>query len=1505
MSDKETIGQVLVVGGGISGIQSALDLAEMGFFVYLIEKNPAVGGRMAQLDKVFPTNDCSMCIISPKLNDIGAHINVEVINNAELLELTGEAGNFRAKILKNPRYLDNAKCTACGDCAKVCPVDLLNEFNQSLNTRKVTYKSYAQAYPNSYSLTKESISPCVVACPAHVNAHGYVSLASQGRFQEALETILDVLPLPGTLGRICAHPCETCCRRGQLEGPLDIRNIKRLVAEKGDLEEAGKTFTLEEEREGKCAIVGAGPAGLSLAYHLARRGIKSDIFEASPVAGGALRLGIPDYRLPIEILQKEIDFILSFSGAEIFYNKSLGTDFTLDSLIEDGYKAVFLAMGAHNNSPLRVEGEELDGVISGIEFLRKINLGERVSLKGQKVLVLGAGNVAMDAARSAIRLGAQVTLGYRRGRGAMPAWSWEVDEALEEGVKLMLMRSPLKIVREKGALKVSLVRTIAEGDENDRKAKLISDESDIISPVYDVVISAIGQLPSSEAVKDDKEIRLIKGSRISVNPLTFETNRPGIFAGGDVQLGPSLAIDAIAAGREAAISISRYLKGEDMAYGREKIEFTGQEHYRELPEGTHWRNKSQIRPKEERILDFKEFDLGFSEEIAIDEAKRCAACGACCQCFRCVKACLPGALTLETHRQKSETLELQVGAVVLATGFDPYDPFNAITYRYKDSPNIVTSLEFERILSASGPFQGHMVRPSDHKEPARIAWIQCVGSRDINHCDKKYCSAVCCMYAMKEAAIAIEHAGGPDKLETSIFYMDIRSYGKDFEKYYNNAKNSGVNFVRSRVHTLTPLPSGDVEIDYIIQSGERKKEIFDMVVLSVGLTPQKALGKLSEVLGISLNEDGFIKTDSFDAVSTGRDGIYACGAVCEPKDIPMTVVEAQAAAQAAASGIAEARFTKTRTRSYPEEMDITGQVPRIGVFICHCGINIASVVDVEEVARYARSLPFVELSDTNLFTCSADTQSKIKDAIHEHNLNRVVVASCSPRTHEGMFRETLAQAGLNKFLFEMANIRDQDSWVHQKEPIKATAKAKDLVRGAIAKAALLEPMYMTRMDLTREALVVGGGVAGMSAALAIAELGFKTHLLERRDSLGGESLKVFSRDKDIEAFTRALIEETLAHPLVETHFNSYPKSSEGFVGNFETQIQGPEGEFLLKHGVTVLAPGGQGHVPKLYLYGASSKVLSTLDMDKKLKDGDKGLSKKGGVYTFINCVESRVPERPYCSKICCTHTLESALTILDRNPSARIFVLFRDMRSYGFRERKYQEARARGVIFIRYQLEEPPIVEEGPDGELMVTVLDQVLNRPLKITTDYLTLAGGIDPVPMKEEIVEVFKGQLNAEGFLLEAHMKLRPVDLATEGQYIAGLAHYPKPIEESIAQAKAAAARAAAVLAKPYVMVGGVVAVANPDKCAVCCTCVRACPLSIPKIVENEKDRALRGHAFMEPAICQGCGVCVGECPGKAIKLQFFTDDQLLAKVAALASSGNGYASKETRQLEAGSNL
>ena len=1476
MTDSPSkVGAVMVVGGGIAGIQASIDLAEMGYYVYLVERSPAIGGRMAQLDKTFPTNDCAMCIISPKLNDAGGHINIEALTNSEILEVEGQPGNFKAKVLKKARYVDLDKCTGCAECAKACPIEIPNEFNMSIDKRKVTYKPYAQAYPNAFAVTKGDVSPCTVTCPAHVNAHGYVSLLQHGQYQEALELIMDVLPLPGTLGRVCAHPCEGECRRGQVEEPIAIKDLKRLAADKGDLNQV--RFEVEPEKPERVAIVGAGPAGLSCAYHLARQGYKSTIFEQLPVPGGMLRVGIPDYRLPPEVLNREIEYITSM-GVEIKYNTTLGEDISVEGLLEDGFKAVFIALGAHGSRKLNVEGEDAENVIPVTDFLKSAALGQAKDI-GQKVVVIGGGNVAVDAARTAIRLGEgkQVTMISLENEVELPAWVWEVEEAVEEGVQIMHRWGPRRFMVENGRVTGLELKSVT----------CVFDETGRFSPAYDetcletleadTIIVAIGQAPYTSCLDDVDGVACNLNGTVDVDRVTWATGREGVFAGGDMQYGPRIAIDAIASGKETAESIARYLQGKDMAEGREPLTLCGEEEYRAIP--TDIQKKARLRmPKrspEERVKDFGEIELGLDIDLSLEEASRCLACGTCCRCYQCVQACLPEALTLATHQQQDEIIELDIGSVVLATGFEPFDPTVFQTYKYTEFPNVVSAMEFERLLSASGPFQGHLIRPSDHQEPKKVAWLQCVGSRDLNRCDRPYCSAVCCMYAIKEAVIAKEHAGG--NLDATIFYMDMRTYGKDFEKYYNRAKDGGVRFIRSRVHTINPKAGGDLTIAYVDEAGRPQTEDFDLVVLSVGLEPASGFKEVAERLGVGLTDEGFIKAGSFSPVDTSRPGIYACGAINEPKDIPLSVMEASAAAAGAASGLADVRFTQTRTIEYPEERDISQQAPRVGVFVCHCGINIGGVVDVPTVAEYAATLPFVEFADDNLFTCSSDTQGKIKDAILEHELNRVVVASCSPRTHEAMFRETLQQAGINKYLFEMANIRDHNSWVHQKEPAKATRKAKDLVRGAVAKAALLQPMHQTPMSLTKEAVVVGGGVAGMTAAMDLANQGYPVHLVEKTGRLGGNALRLNStwRGEAIKPFVADLADKVQAHEMIKVYFDSKIKSSSGFLGNFETDIQTPDGVASVSHGAVVVATGGHPLEPTEYHYGQHQRVVTSLEMDAMLAEESKTVTLARSV-VFIQCVGSREPDRPYCSKICCTHSVENAIKIKELNPDAQIYILYRDVRTYGFREELYKEARAKGVIFIRYDLDSKPQVEPLGDDKVKVTVIDHILGMPVEIHADVLTLATAILPNDALD-VSEAFKLQFNAENFFLEAHMKLRPVDFSSEGKFLAGLAHYPKPIEESIAQARAAAARASTILAKDSIMVGGIVATVEPEKCAVCLTCVRTCPFGVPYIGEE-------GHAVIEPAICQGCGACVSECPGKAIKLQFFTDEQIEAKTKAL---------------------
>jgi heterodisulfide reductase subunit A len=845
-------------------------------------------------------------------------------------------------------------------------------------------------------------------------------------------------------------------------------------------------------------------------------------------------------------------------------------------------------------------------------------------------------------------------------------------------------------------------------------------------------------------------------------------------------------------------------------------------------------------------------------------------------CGACATFCPADAIDYD---QKDEKVSLKVGSVILSPGFEPFDPSVYTTYGYKSLPNVVTSIEFERILSASGPFQGHLIRPSDHKEPSKIAWLQCVGSRDINRCDHSYCSAVCCMYAIKEAVIAKEHSKEP--LDTAIFYMDMRTYGKDFEKYYNRAEHErGVRFIRSRIHSIEAAEKDNLRLRFATESGEVKEEDFDMVVLSVGLAPLSTASDLARKMGLDLEDHQYAKTSSFSPVNTTREGIYVCGGFREPKDIPQSVMEASASAAASTEMLAEARGSLARSKELPPELDVSGRTPRIGVFVCNCGINIGGIADVPAVRDYAATLPNVVYVEDNLFTCSQDTQEKMKQVIKEKDINRVVVASCSPRTHEPLFQETIRDAGLNKYLFEMANIRDQNTWVHMNDPKAATEKAKDLVRMAVAKAALVEPLEQVMLPVNKAALVVGGGVAGMEAAIGVAEQGLQAYLVEKTNTLGGVAKRLRStwRGEKISEHLQRLGDKVKSHPRIQLFMETEVKETSGILGNFTTTLaplDGKRSPVNVDHGATIIATGGREYRPSEYLYGKHPGVLTHLDLDEAILRGDERV-KNARTAVFIQCVGSRIPERPYCSKTCCTHSLDSALALKAINPDMNVFVFYRDIRSYGFREDIYREARKKGVIFVRYDLERLPEASAESDGSLSLTVMDHVLGRPIRIAPDLLVLAVAILPNENKR-LFEMFKVPVNTEGFLIEAHAKLRPVDFASEGLFMAGLAHYPKPIDETITQAKAAVARAMTILSKESIYVGGVVASVNSDKCAACLTCVRTCPYGAPSIGEE-------GYAIIDPAACRGCGACVAECPGKAIALKHFTDEQILAKTDAL---------------------
>ncbi|MFH1153554.1 MAG: FAD-dependent oxidoreductase [Pseudomonadota bacterium] len=1473
MANTKT-GSVLVVGAGIAGIQASLDLADSGFYVHLADKDSAIGGVMAKLDKTFPTNDCSMCIISPKLVEAGRHLNIELHTLTTVEEVTGQAGDFTVRLRQKPRGIDPEKCTACGECAKVCPVDIPSQFDESLRTRKAAFKLYPQAMPSAYAIDKGDRAPCRLACPAGLNVQGYVQLVKQGRYQQALEIIMEQLPLPGVLGRICPHGCEDVCRRCQVDEPVAIRDLKRVAADNFDPRKI-PIYCLDP-MDKKVAIIGSGPAGLSAAYHLAKKGVPSTIFEALPKTGGMLRVGIPEHRLPRDVLDRDIEIITNL-GVEIRLNTPLGPDLTVDSLLADGYDAVFLAMGAHKGLDLGIPGQELAGVSQGVHFLKEMNLTGTTRVGGS-VAVIGGGNVAIDVARSAVRLGARsVSIVYRRTRAEMPAWEEEIQAAEHEGVKIVYLAAPVEALGQGG--RVTGLRCIrmklGEPDRSGRRRPEPIPGSEYIMGT-DQVIQAIGQQPDLGALDRQETLGVSRWGTLDVDPVTYATGRPGVFAGGDVQTGPDIAIAAIAAGMEAAESIARYLTGADMASDREKPRPAREADYLPIPPEAlpNPRRKPAELDLEKRTGNFLEVDLGLDPDQGKEEASRCLNCGYCSECMQCVDACLAEAVD---HTMMPRDITVKVGAIILAPGFTPFDPSRYETYGYGRTPNVVTSLEFERLLSASGPNAGHLVRPSDGRDPGKIAWLQCVGSRDINKGGHSYCSGVCCMISTKQAVIAKEHSDIP--LDTAIFFMDMRTHGKGFDAYQIRAQDdSGVRFIRSRIHSLFPAAGDTVRIVYATESGSTAEEIFDMAVLSIGLAPSKDAQTLARTLEIDLNPHGFAGTHALDPVATSREGVYVCGTFQEPKDIPFSVMEASAAASCAAQGLADQRWSLTKTRELVPEIDVIGQAPRIGVFVCNCGINIGGIADVPAVRDYAATLAHVVYVEDNLFTCSQDTQDHIKHIIAEKKINRVVVASCSPRTHEPLFQETIRDAGLNKYLFEMANIRDQNTWVHMNSPKKATAKAKDLVRMAVAKAARVEPLHQVSMAIHKSVLVVGGGVSGMIAALGVADQGMQAFLVEKSDQLGGAArhLRATWQGEPVAPFLEDLIGKTFTHPNIRLFLNAEVTGSTGSLGNFITRIRTHDGrESPVEHGAAILATGGTEYRPTEYLYGQNPNVLTHLEMDALMTASDSRALKASHV-VFIQCVGSRNKDHPYCSRLCCTHSLKTAIGVKTARPRTRVTVIYRDIRSYGFREDLYKDARSRGVIFVRYEPEAPPQVSADTSGNLEVRITDHVLRRPLTLKPDLLVLASAIRPTP-NQHLFETFKVPVNSDGFLVEAHAKLRPVDFASDGLFVAGLAHYPKPLEESIAQARAAVARAMTIVSRDSIQVGGVVAEVDKDRCAVCLTCVRACPYEIPFIHED-------GYAVIEASECHGCGVCVSECPGKAIRLNHFTDQQIMAKTDAL---------------------
>jgi heterodisulfide reductase subunit A2 len=831
--------------------------------------------------------------------------------------------------------------------------------------------------------------------------------------------------------------------------------------------------------------------------------------------------------------------------------------------------------------------------------------------------------------------------------------------------------------------------------------------------------------------------------------------------------------------------------------------------------------------------------------------------------------------------EPSKETKIEVASVVLSVGAQLFDPAVLDNFGGGQFDNVVTGLEYERIMSASGPFQGSLVRVSDKKRPKKVAWIQCVGSRGINKADVPYCSGVCCMYALKEAMVTKERFA--EDIETTIFYMDMRTYGKDYELYFNRAKNDyGIKMVRSRPHSIIEDPkSKDLSITYALEEEALQiTENFDMVVLSTGFRIPQETVDLANSLDIELNVHHFAKTDHFNPVKTSRPGVYACGVIESPKDIPETMVQASAAASMAAAHLPVVEDLPETEDEFIPERDISGEAPRVGVFVCDCGYEIGGVIKVDTLIEFARNKADVVVAQAVGYGCSSDSMDIIEESIKTNNLNRVVIGGCSPRTHETKFQDLLRRAGLNKYLVEIVNLRDQDTWAHMGQPEQALDKAIKLLNIGISGVKKSRPLKDQTLPMNQNALVVGGGVTGMTSALQLAGQGIKVFLVERGPVLGGlaKTIRKTIEGDNVEPFMNQLIDTVLAHENIQVLTRSIIVDHSGIPGRFKTGIQtGIRMNYMeLNHGVTILATGALPNRPNAYGLGTHSNITTQLELDALIEDDPERIKAMNHV-VMIQCVGSREPGNPNCSRICCQAAIKNALRIKDINPDAQIFILYRDIRTYGFYEDYYREARNKDVKFIRFSLDNKPEVLVEND-QVSVLVDDIILGRKIQIETDYLALSTGmIADDETTEDLAMMFHLPRTVDHYFLEDHVKLRPVDMSVRGFFIAGTSHSPKSIKESITQALASAGRAQTLLAKKEINLGAAIAKVDESKCAACLICVRACPFSIPFINED-------GYSQIDPDKCQGCGVCAADCPAKAIQLLAFEDDQILAKLDGL---------------------
>ena len=895
---------ILVVGGGIAGMQAALDIGNSGTTVYLVEKAPTIGGHMLQFDKTFPTLDCAACIGTPKMVAVAQDPNIQLFTYSEVKEISGFIGNFTVTIRKNPRYIKEGVCTGCGECEKVCPVTVPNSWDEKLVTRKAIGRAFPQAVPITFNIEKQDRAPCVIACPAGVNIQGYVQLINQGKYKEAIRLIMERLPLPGVLGRVCPHPCESACRRAEVDTPVAIRDLKRFAADQILLDDLPSPAI--EDRKERIAVIGSGPAGLTVAYYMRLKGYAVTIYEALEKLGGMLRVGIPDYRLPPDQLDREIDTILNL-GITVKTGLKLGADLNLKCLQDEGYSAIFLATGAHSAISLGIPGlKNTNGIIDALQFLRDVNLKD-CKAPGKQVVIIGGGNVAIDAARSAKRLGAEaVTIVYRRSEREMPAYAEEIEGAREEGIQFHYLTAPVKVHNSNGSVTglACLQTELGPMDAGGRRRPIPIKGSEFVIPC-DAVIPAIGQKTDTDWAHQEPNLEWTPRNTIKVNPKTFQTSLPYVFAAGDAVTGPATVIEAVGAGHKAVEAMHRYVNGDDLVAHAKQMQDVA-------PPGDNWwpipdnllpteRARSRQIEPERRRTSFQEVDIGFTEAEARKEAERCLNCGVCCECMECVQACEANAID---HTMQPEDVQVNVGSIILATGYDQMDPTPMRQFGYGKFPNVFTSLEFERLSNATGPTGGD-IRIRDEngqltKIPQSVAILHCIGSRDVNY--HEYCSRVCCMYALKYSHLLKEKAGPDTKVYD--FYIDQRCYGKGYEEFYKRCQEEGTTFIRGKVAEITDMAQTDHEKGKLIAIaedtllGSRIRVPVDMVILCAAMEARQDATDVGRIFGVNLGSDGFFLEEhpKLGPLNTATDGVFLAGACQSPKDIPDTVAQASGAA---------------------------------------------------------------------------------------------------------------------------------------------------------------------------------------------------------------------------------------------------------------------------------------------------------------------------------------------------------------------------------------------------------------------------------------------------------------------------------------------------------------------------------------------------------------------------------------------------------------------------------